>query len=452
MLEKILNMLEHKEFVKLRSTLSDLNAIDIALILEEIPQEYILRLFRFLPKELAADTFVEMQPETQEHLITSFTDKELQDILEEMYLDDTVDVIEEMPANVVKRILKHSDPETRSEINKILNYPKDSAGSIMTIEYVNLKADMTVAQAFHRIRTTGIDKETVYTCYVTDANRRLSGFVTVKDMFFCDDSAKIEDIMETNVIYVDTFEDKEKVATLFRKYDFLAMPVVDKETRLVGIITIDDVIDVIQEENTEDIEKMAAILPSEKPYLKTSVFETVKQRIPWLLLLMLSATFTEKIISSFEETLSACVILTAFIPMLMGTGGNSGGQTSVTIIRSLSLNDIRLKDIFRVQQKELLVSLLCGLILGMVNFGKILLLDSGNILASGQSPVMIAFVVSLTLFITIVLAKFVGCTLPILVKRIGLDPAVTASPFITTIIDAISLTIYFQVAIHLINF
>ncbi len=452
MLEKILNLLENKEFVKLRSTLSDLNAVDIALILEEIPQEYVLRLFRFLPKELAADTFVEMQSETQEHLITSITDRELQAILEEMYLDDTVDIIEEMPANVVKRILRQSAPETRSEINKILNYPKDSAGSIMTIEYVNLKADMTVSQAFDRIRATGVDKETVYTCYVTDANRKLLGFITVKDMLLCDGSSKVGDIMETNVIYVDTFEDKENVANLFGKYDFLAMPVVDKETRLVGIITIDDVIDVIQEETTEDIEKMAAILPSEKPYLKTSVFETVKQRIPWLMLLMLSATFTEKIISSFEQTLATCVVLTAFIPMLMGTGGNSGGQASVTIIRSLSLNEIRLRDIFKVQSKEFFVSLFCGLILSVVNFGKMLLLDSGNIAAAGQNPVMIALVVSLTLFITIVLAKFVGCTLPILVKRIGLDPAVTASPFITTIIDAISLTIYFQVAIHLLNF
>ncbi len=452
MFEEILTLLKNREFVKLRSTLSEISAPDIAIIIDDLPLEHVPMLFRLLPKGLAADTFVEMDSATQEYLITSFNDKELQEVLSEMYLDDTVDVIEEMPANVVKRILKHSAPEIRSEINKILNYPKDSAGSIMTIEYVNLKADMTVEQAFERIRATGVDKETVYTCYVTDSNRCLIGFTTVKDMLLCSPGSKIGDIMETNVIYVDTFEDKEKVSSLFQKYDLLAMPVVDKETRLVGIITFDDVIDVIQEENTEDIEKMAAILPSEKPYLKTSAFETFKQRIPWLLLLMLSATFTERIISSFETTLSACVILTAFIPMLMGTGGNSGGQASVTIIRSLSLNDISMKDIFKVQRKEFFVSFFCGILLAVVNFGKMLLLDSGNILSSGQEPFTVALVVSLTLFITVVLAKFVGCTLPILVKRIGLDPAVTASPFITTIIDAISLTIYFQVATNIIKF
>ncbi|MDO4744332.1 MAG: magnesium transporter, partial [Clostridia bacterium] len=358
MIDEILTLIENKEFVKLRSTLSEINAPDIALILEDVPEEYILKLFRLLPKELAAETFVEMDPDTQEHLISSFSDAELRAVLDEIYLDDTVDIIEEMPANVVKRILMQSDPETRTQINKILNYPKDSAGSIMTIEYVNLKADMTVNQAFDRIRATGVDKETIYTCYVTDANRHLIGITTVKDLLLCNPDTKIGDMMETNVIFVDTLEDKENVANLFDKYDFIAMPVVDKETRLVGIITFDDVIDVIQEENTEDIEKMAAMLPSEKPYLKTDVWEIFKNRIPWLLLLMLSSTFTGKIISSFEETLSVCVALTAFIPMLMGTGGNSGGQASVTIIRGLSLNEIAMKDILKILNQEFWVSLL----------------------------------------------------------------------------------------------
>ena len=452
MIDEILTMIENKEFVKLRSTLSDLNAPDIALLLEEVPEEYTLRLFRLLPKELAADTFVEMDPDTQEHLISAFSDNELRAVLDEIYLDDTVDIIEEMPANVVKRILRQSDPETRTEINKILNYPKDSAGSIMTIEYVDLKANLTVEQAFSRIRATGVDKETIYTCYVTDANRHLIGITTVKELLLCDPNTKIGDMMETNVIFVDTFEDKENVANLFDKYDFLAMPVVDKETRLVGIITFDDVIDVIQEEHTEDIEKMAAILPSEKPYLKTSSWEIFKNRVPWLLLLMLSSAFTGKIIGAFEDTLSVCVALTAFIPMLMGTGGNSGGQASVTIIRGLSLNEIDLKDILKILRKELLVSLLCGTALALIHFIKTLLIDQSMIIASGQDPILVAAVVSITLILTVVCAKLVGCSLPILVKRLGFDPAVTASPFVTTIVDAISLIIYFKIATSMLQF
>ena len=450
--EEILTLIENKEFVKLRSTLSEMNAPDLAVIFEEVPQEHILRLFRFLPKELAAETFVEMDADTQEHLIQSFTDKELHDVLDEMFVDDTVDVIEEMPANVVKRILKHTDPQTRSEINKILNYPKDSAGSIMTIEYVDLKAHMTVAEAFDRIRKTGVDKETVYTCYVTDQNRRLIGITTVKDLLLNDYETKIGDMMETNVIFVDTALDKEEAANMCDKYDFLAIPVVDKETRLVGIITFDDVIDVIQEENTEDIEKMAAILPSEKPYLKTTAFEIFRNRIPWLMLLMLSATFTGKIISSFEDTLATCVALTAFIPMLMGTGGNSGGQASVTIIRSLSLGDVEMRDVLRILRKEFSVSLFCGISLAVVNFGKMLLIDRGSIIASGQDPVMISMIVSLTLLATVVCAKLVGSSLPIIVKRFGFDPAVTASPFVTTIVDAISLLIYFVIAMQFLKF
>ncbi len=452
MIEEILTLIENKEFVKLRSTLIDMNAPDIAIMFDEIPEEYILRLFRLLPKELAAETFVEMDADTQEHLIQRFSDKELHDVLDEMFVDDTVDIIEEMPATVVKKILRQTDPQTRSEINKILNYPKDSAGSIMTIEYVDLKTHMTVAEAFDRIRRTGVDKETVYTCYVTDQNRHLIGITTVKDLLLCDNCAKIGDMMETNVIYVDTTEDKENVANMFNKYDFLAMPVVDKETRLVGIITVDDVIDVIQEQHTEDIEKMAAILPSEKPYLKTSSLEIFKNRIPWLMLLMLSSTFTQKIISSFEATLATCVVLTAFIPMLMGTGGNSGGQASVTIIRGLSLGDVEMKDILKVLWKELIVSLLCGIALAVVNFGKMMLIDSGSIIASGQNPILVSLVVSLTLLVTVVCAKLVGCSLPILVKRLGFDPAVMASPFVTTIVDAISLIIYFVIAMQVLQF
>lgn len=452
MTEEILNLLEKKDYVRLRSTLSEFNAPDIAVMLEELSKEQTLLVFRCLPKELAAETFVEMEAETQQHLIGAFSDKELHDVLDEMFLDDTVDIIEEMPANVVKRIIRQSDPEMRSEINKVLRYPKDSAGSIMTIEYVDLKTEMTVEQAFARIRATGVDKETIYTCYVTDANRRLLGFTTVKELLLSKNDTKIGDMMETNVIYVDTAEDKEEVANLFGKYDFLAMPVVDRETRLVGIITFDDVIDVIQEENTEDIEKMAAMTPSEKPYLKTSVFDTYKNRIPWLMLLMISATFTGKIIASFEATLSACVVLTAFIPMLMDTGGNSGSQSSVTIIRSLSLGDIGIRDIFKILRKELAVSLLCGVTLAAVNFVKMLIVDGGTIAASGQNVIMVAIVVSLTMLITIVCAKLVGCSLPVLAKKIGFDPAVMASPFITTIVDAISLMIYFQIAIHMLNF
>ena len=452
MIEEILTLVENKEFVKLRSTLSEMNGPDIALLLDEVPQDTALRLFRLLPKELAADTFVEMEPDTQEHLISAFSDRELREVLDEMYVDDTVDIIEEMPATMVKRILKQTDSETRSEINKILKYPKDSAGSIMTIEYVALKAQMTVAQAFDRIRATGVDKETIYTCYVTDANRHLIGITTVKELLLASPEAQIGDIMETNVIYVDTNEDKEHVANLFDKYDFLAMPVVDTETRLVGIITFDDVIDVIQEENTEDIEKMAAILPSEKPYLRTSAWEIFKNRIPWLLLLMLSSAFTGGIISSFENTLSACVALTAYIPMLMGTGGNSGGQSSVTIIRALSLNDVEMGDIWKILKKEFFVSLFCGICLAAVNFAKMMLIDQATILASGQDPITVAIVVSLTLMATVFCAKIAGSALPILVKRLGFDPAVMASPFVTTIVDAISLVIYFEIAMSFLKF
>jgi magnesium transporter len=351
-----------------------------------------------------------------------------------------------MPANVVKRILRFTDSETRRSINEILKYPEDSAGSIMTTEYVRFKKNMNVSQAISHIRSTGLDKETIYTCYVTDLNNKLIGMVSAKTLLLSAPEDIIEDIMETNVISFTTTEDQEEVAKAFDKYNFMAIPVVDEETRLVGIVTFDDAIDVLQDETTEDIEKMAAIIPSEKTYLRTGVWETWKQRIPWLLLLMVSATFTGSIISSFESALASCVILTSFIPMLMDTGGNSGGQSSVTIIRSLSLGDVEMKDIFKIVFKECRVALLCGITLAVVNFAKMMILDRAAIISDGQSALWVSFVVSLTLIVTVFIAKFVGSTLPIAAKKIGFDPAVMASPFITTIVDALSLLVYFNFA------
>jgi len=443
MLEEIQELLNSKNFIKLRALFSEINCVDIAIILEELSKEQLILAFRLLPKETAAETFVELDSETQELLIAAFNDRELKEIIDELYVDDTVDIIEEMPANVVKRILINTDSETRKAINEILKYPDDSAGSIMTTEYVDLKQHMTVADAFERIRKTGVDKETIYTCYVTDYNRKLLGLVTVKDLLLAAYTDIIGDIMEKNIIYAETIEDKEIVAHKFDKYDFLAIPVVDKEQRLVGIVTIDDAVDVIQEENTEDIEKMAAITPSDKPYLKTSVFEMFKQRIPWLLILMISATFTSTIIVSFENALAQVAVLNAFIPMFMGTGGNAGGQSSVTIIRSLALNDIQFKDLPKVLLKEFSVSLICGITIAFVGFVKTLTVDA---LYNPGITVTVAIIVSLTLALTVVLAKVVGCALPMLAKKIGFDPAVMASPFITTIIDALSLVVYFNIA------
>ncbi|MBR5731621.1 MAG: magnesium transporter, partial [Firmicutes bacterium] len=401
-------------------------------------------LYRLLPKDLAADVFIEVNPDMQEALITGLTDKELRAVFDEMFLDDTVDVIEEMPANVVKRILKNVDAETRTNINQILNYPEDSAGSIMTIEYVDLSPDMTVKDAFDHIRKTGIDKETVYTCYVTD-KKKLVGFVSVRDLLMNPYEAKIGDIMDDNVISVHTTDDKEAVANVLSKYDMIAVPVVDKEDRLVGIVTVDDAIDVLTEEATEDIEKMAAITPSEHPYLRSGVFEIWKQRIPWLLLLMVSATFTGMIITSFEESLAAQVALTAFIPMLMDTGGNSGSQASVTIIRGLSLGDIEFSDILKVIWKEFRVSILCGISLSVVAFGKIMLVDH-LLMHNNDINTIVAFVICAALALTVVIAKLVGCSLPLFAKKLGFDPAVMASPFITTIVDALSLMIYMNLA------
>ena len=439
-------LLKSKQYAKLRLLLAETNPADIAEFLKDLTNDELLLAFRILPKDQAADTFVEMESEEQETLIRSFSDSELKAVVSDLFVDDTVDILEEMPANVVKRILRFTDSDTRRSINEILKYPEDSAGSIMTTEYVRFKKNMNVSQAISHIRSTGLDKETIYTCYVTDLNNKLIGMVSAKTLLLAHPDEIIEDIMETNVICFTTTDDQEEVAKAFDKYNFMAIPVVDDETRLVGIVTFDDAIDVLQDETTEDIEKMAAIIPSEKSYLKTGVFETWKQRIPWLLLLMVSATFTGSIISSYESALAGCVILTSFIPMLMDTGGNSGGQSSVTIIRSLSLGDVEMKDLFKIVFKECRVAILCGLTLAIVNFAKMMLLDRAAIVSDGQNALFVSFVVSLTLVVTVFIAKLVGSTLPIAAKKIGFDPAVMASPFITTIVDALSLLVYFNFA------
>ncbi len=436
--EKILELLEERKYSAASALLKDSNPADAAILLEEVPEAKMPILFRLLPKELAADAFSYMSGDAQEILIRGFSEKELDEVMEQLFLDDTVDMIEEMPANVVKKILRHVDPETRKMINQVLNYPKDSAGSIMTMEYVDLKRNMTVEQAFERIRATGVEKETIYTCYVTDSHRKLEGIVTVKDLLLSPKTEVIRNIMETNIKFVNTHTDQEQVALELSKYDFLAIPVVDAEERLVGIVTVDDAIDVIQEEATEDIEKMAAISPSDRPYIKIGVLATWRQRVPWLLFLMISATFTSSIIASYEGALAASVVLTNFIPMLMDTGGNSGSQSSITIIRSLSLGEIKYSDVPRIILKESSVALLCGATLPLAKFGKLILVD--------RVSVLVAAVVCLTLVVVVVVANFVGSTLPILAKRLGLDPTVMASPFITTIVDAVALVIYFNIA------
>lgn len=445
-IEIALDFLREKKFSMLKQILLEMNPADIAEFFKELSNEELLLAFRITPKDQAADAFIEMDAEEQETLIQSFSDSELKAVVEDLFVDDVVDIIEEMPANVVKRILRFTDANTRSWVNEILKYPEDSAGSIMTVEYVRLKKNMTVDDAILHIRKNGIDKETIYTCYVTDLNNKLIGIVSAKSLLLSDGSELIEDIMETNVIFFNTLDDKEDVANAFDKYDFMAIPVVDDEERLLGIITFDDAIDVLQDEATEDIEKMAAIIPSEKTYLKTGIYETWKQRIPWLLLLMVSATFTGKIITYFEGALASCVVLTVFIPMLMDTAGNSGGQTSVTVIRSMSLGDVEMGDIFRILWKEFRVSVVCGLTLAIVNFFKMMIVDSASIAASGQDPFAISLVVSLTLVVTIIIAKIVASILPVAAKKIGFDPAVMASPFITTIVDALALLVYFNIA------
>ena len=442
----LLQMLESKKYATLRDMLITMNPSDVAGIFNDLEEKQVPLMFRLLPKELAAETFVEMEPDTQALLIQGFSDNELKEVLSELYVDDAADLVEEMPATVVRRILEQADPEMRSSINQILRYPENSAGSIMTTEYVALRPSMTVEESITRIRRQGVDKETIYTCYVIDTDRTLLGLVTVKDLLLCeDDDTQISDIMLTNLISVTTQDDQEEVARMFSKYNFLALPVVDKENRMVGIVTFDDAMDVMQDEATEDMEIMAAITPSEKSYMSSSPWELFKHRIPWLLLLMVSATFTGMIISSFESSLSALPILTMFIPMLMDTGGNSGSQSSVTVIRALSLDELHFKDIFSVMWKEVRTALLCGLALAAVCFAKVLFIDR---LLMGNETVSLAVdvTVCLTLGVTVVVAKIVGCSLPLIAKRLGFDPAVMASPFITTIVDAMSLLLYFLFA------
>ena len=441
--DELNELLDEKKFYELKRVLAEMPAPDIAELFYEIDEKRHPLLFRLLSKELAAETFVEMDPDHQEGLIQHFTDAELAEILDELYIDDTVDIIEEMPANVVKRILKNSDSADREIINKILKYPKDSAGTVMTTEYVRFTGDMTVAEALLHIRRVAIDKETIYTCYITGKDKRLLGIVTAKDLLISDPDTALCEIMDENVIAVHTHDDKEEVAMKLDKYGFLAIPVVDSESRLVGIITVDDALEVIIEESEEDFAKMAAIMPTETPYLKTNVFSIWKSRIPWLLILMLSSTISSAILSGFESALPAVLVL--FIPMIMGTGGNSGGQSSVTVTRSISLAEIEFKDLFRVFFKELRVGAMCAATLGVATFLKVWLID-GLLLANPAVTITVSITVALSLSLTIILAKIIGAVLPIMAKKIGLDPAVMASPLITTLVDAISLIVYFFVA------
>jgi magnesium transporter len=442
----LVSMLEDKKYATLRDILVTMNPSDIAGLFVDLEDKQIPLMFRLLTKEQAAETFVEMEPEAQELLIRGFSDNELKEVLDELYVDDAADIVEEMPANVVKRILKAADPEMRSSINQILRYPEYSAGSIMTTEYVSLRPHMTVEEAILRIRRQGVDKETIYTCYVTSQDRRLVGIVTVKDLLLAvDDEMEIQDLMITNMISVTTKTDQEEVARMFSKYNFLALPVVDGEGRMVGIVTFDDAMDVMEEEATEDMELMSGMTPSEKPYLRSSAFELFKNRIPWLMLMMVSATFTGLIMTAFEDALAAQIALSAFIPMLMGTGGNSGSQSSVTVIRGLSLDELDFADIGTVLWKELRTAVLCGIALAVVCFAKIWLVDK-LLFGNPNITFMVDLVVCLALCVTVILAKIVGCMLPMAAKALKLDPAVMASPFITTIVDALSLLIYFLFA------
>ena len=446
--DTLLKLLDEKRYYSLRDLFNTMNPADIATVFEDIDEARLPLLFRLLPKELAAETFVEMEPELQELLIRGFSDSELKEVIDELYVDDAVDIVEEMPANVVQRILTQAEPEMRKQINEILRYPENSAGSIMTTEYVSLRPNMTVEEAILRIRRTGIDKETIYTCYVTRGHK-LIGLVTVKDLLLCeDDEATIESIMQGHVISVNTLDDQEQVAQMFSKYNFLALPVVDTENRLVGIITFDDAMDVMEDEATEDMEKMAAMLPSEHPYMRSSPFEIWKNRIPWLLLLMVSATLTGLVITKFEDALGVLPCLTAFIPMLMDTGGNAGSQACVSIIRGISLNEIEFGDLFHVVWKEIRVAVLCGVCLAAACFGKIMLVDH-LLLQNTSVTTTVALVVCISMAMTVFMAKVVGSVLPLLAKKIGLDPAVMASPLITTIVDFLSLMAYFSVAVAL---
>lgn len=445
LIEEIGFLLRNKSYAALRETFLAMEGADIALLLEEMGEESMPLLYRLLPKEPAAEVFVELSTESQEMLIRGFSNTELTEVLEELYLDDVADIVEEMPASVVIRILDRATPEMRKSINEILKYPEDSAGSIMTMEFLSLKKDMTVSDAFKRIRRIGGDMETINMLYVTDPRRKLLGVLSVRDLLLADEEDLIEEIMDPNVIFATTMDDKEDVAQALSKYDFLAMPIVDMESRLVGIVTVDDAMDVIEEETTEDFEKMAAMLPSDKPYLRTGVIDTWKARLPWLMILMLSATFTGIILNHYENALAACIVLNAYIPMLSGTGGNSGTQASVAVIRALSLDEVEFSDVLGVLWKEMRVALLCGLCLAAANFIKMLLIDR-MLLGNDEVTVVVCAVVCLTVMFVVIFAKAVGCSLPLLAEKIGLDPAVMASPFITTIVDATSLLIYFTLA------
>lgn len=434
---KIMEMIEQKHYKLLKDKISEFNSYDLAELLGRLPEKNMLLLFRLLPKDLAADTFVEMDTEQQKALIDSFSDNELKEVIEELYIDDMVDIVEEMPANVVKRILKNSTDSTRKTINQILNYPQDSAGSIMTTEYVSLRSSMTIADAIAKIRRIGLDSETIEVCYVTDNVNHLIGQIALRTIVLSDDDKTIEELMDRNVIYANTFDDQEEVANMFGKYDLTVVPVVDKDKRMVGIVTIDDAWDVMERETTEDIEIMAAITPTDTPYLKKTAFDIWKSRMPWLLILMISASFTGMIITGFQDALKKYVILTTYIPMLMDTGGNSGSQSSVTIIRGLSLHEMEFRDIFKVLWKESRVAILCGFTLAAINFIKLMLFD--------QVGLKVALIVNITLVLTVLVAKTVGSALPMAAKRVGFDPAVMSAPFITTIVDAISLIFYFGI-------
>ena len=436
-------LLSSRQYTKLRQTISDMNTTDIAAAMSEMEEEDSLKMFRILPKDMAADVFADLEADVQQYIIRSMSDKEASNIIENLMADDATDILEEMPASVVKRILANASPETRADINHLLQYPEDSAGSIMTVEYVDLREDMTVADAIERIRKKGVDSETINICYVVTKQKVLVGTVALRYLLIMSPDDIIGDIMNTNVISIGTMTDQEEAARTFQKYGFTAMPVVDNESRMVGIITIDDVVDILEEEATEDIEKMAAIVPSDKPYPKVGIFETYRSRIPWLLFLMISATFTGAIITGFEDALSAFVVLTAYIPMLMDTGGNAGSQASVSIIRGLSLKEIEFKDLFKIIWKEIRVAALCGLTLAAANFVKLLLLD--------KLQITVALVICLTLLIVVLIAKLVGCCLPMLASKLGFDPAVMASPFITTIVDALSLLVYFNIATRMLH-
>lgn len=445
-IEKMLKaLIEGKKYRTLKDVLITMNPADIALVLEEFDEESVTLIFRLLPKDQAAETFVEMESDMQETLIKGFSDHELREVLEEIYVDDAVDLIEEMPANVVKRILAQADPQMRKEINELLRYPEDSAGSIMTTEYISLRPDMTVSEAITKIRKTAVNRETIYTCYVTD-HRKLLGSISLKDLLLVsNDDTLIEEIMEPNVISVNTLDDSEEVSQKLARYNFLALPVVDQEDRMVGIVTFDDALDVIQEGATEDIEIMGGMTPSEKSYIRSNSFDLFKQRIPWLMLLMVSATFTGMIINGFESALAAQVVLTAFIPMLMDTGGNSGSQSSVTVIRAISLGELDFSDLPTVIWKEIKTAVMCGVVLACACFVKILLVDR-LLLGNDSVTIMVAAVVCATLALTVLMAKVVGCTLPMCAKKLGFDPAVMASPFITTMVDAMSLLVFFGIS------